>query len=313
SNPEFLREGTAVTDFLHPDCIVVGTESRRAAELLHRIYAPLTTGAYYDKSDAIPGHCSSIEPPPLLLTSAQSAELIKHACNAFLAMKISFINQVANLCEAADANVREVARGMGLDRRIGPQFLQPGIGYGGSCFPKDVAAFRAVSRALGVDFDLLSAVEKTNVQQRKRFFTKVRTALGSLDGKRLAVLGLAFKGGTDDVRESPAIALVQMFLDAGATVAAFDPAAMPRAGQVLAAGQCLQYADSEYTAAQGADALVILTDWPQFGALDWARMRNALVSPLVLDGRNICQPTEMAAHGFTYISIGRKAIVHMNA
>ncbi|HUZ04105.1 MAG TPA: UDP-glucose/GDP-mannose dehydrogenase family protein, partial [Acidobacteriaceae bacterium] len=231
SNPEFLREGTAVTDFLHPDRIIVGAENTRAAEVLQRIYAPLTTGAYYSRHDAIAGRCTGADPPPLLLTGAKSAELIKHASNAFLAMKISFINTVANLCEAADANVLEVARGMGLDRRIGMQFLQPGIGYGGSCFPKDVAAFRAVASELGVDFQLLLAVEKINVQQRERFFAKVSAALGTLQGKRLAVLGLAFKGGTDDIRESPAIALVQMFLDAGCRVAAFDPAAMPRTQQ----------------------------------------------------------------------------------
>ncbi|HEX4020712.1 MAG TPA: UDP-glucose/GDP-mannose dehydrogenase family protein [Acidobacteriaceae bacterium] len=311
SNPEFLREGTAVTDFLHPDRIIVGTESTRAAEVLQRIYAPLTTGTYYDQPEAIAGRCTSIEPPPILLTSAKSAELIKHASNAFLAMKISFINTVANLCEAANANVMEVARGMGLDHRIGEQFLQPGIGYGGSCFPKDVAAFRAVAEALGVDFALLSEVEKTNMRQRELFFEKVVTAIGPLNGKRLAVLGLAFKGGTDDIRESPAMALVQMFLAAGCRVVAFDPAAMSRAQQELAAEPHLQYADSEYAAAAGAAALIILTDWPQFGALDWVRIRNILAAPLVLDGRNVCRATEMAAHGFTYISVGKPAIAGM--
>src|SRR5215475_183369 len=183
SNPEFLREGTAVEDFLHPDRIVVGADSERAAELLTRIYAPLVTGEYYEKAEAIDGGCSMHSPPPLLMTSTKSAEIIKHASNAFLAMKISFINAVSNLCEAADANVEQVARGIGLDSRIGPRFLRPGIGYGGSCFPKDVAAFRSVAQQMGVDFDLLSEVEKINAQQKRRFLSKVRSALWTLRGK----------------------------------------------------------------------------------------------------------------------------------
>ena len=229
SNPEFLREGTAVSDFLHPDRIVVGADSARAAEVLSAIYEPLTSGEYYKSATVIDGSCSTAEPPPLLLTSTKSAEIIKHASNAFLAMKISFINAVSNLCEAADANVVQVARGMGLDRRIGPRFLQPGIGYGGSCFPKDVAAFRSVAEQMGVDFSLLSEVEKINVQQKKRFLSKVRSALWTLRGKKLAVLGLAFKGETDDIRESPAIDMVQMLLAEGCSIVAYDPAAMGRA------------------------------------------------------------------------------------
>ena len=203
SNPEFLREGTAVEDFLHPDRIVVGADSEHASALLSAVYAPLTSGEYYESKSAIAGCCSQHEPPPLLLTSTKSAEIIKHASNAFLALKISFINAVSNLCEAADANVEQVARGIGLDSRIGPKFLRPGIGYGGSCFPKDVAAFRSVAEQMGVDFNLLSEVEKINVNQKKRFLSKVRSALWTLRGKRLAVLGLAFKGETDDIRESP--------------------------------------------------------------------------------------------------------------
>jgi len=215
SNPEFLREGTAVADFLHPDRIVVGADSERAAALLGAIYAPLTSGAYYQHPNFIPGMCSTEEPPTLLNTSTKSAEIIKHASNAFLALKISFINAVSNLCEATDANIEQVARGMGLDSRIGPKFLRPGIGYGGSCFPKDVAAFRSVADGLGIDFSLLTEVEKINVQQKKRFLSKVRSALWTLRGKRLGVLGLAFKGETDDIRESPAIDLVEMLLGEG--------------------------------------------------------------------------------------------------
>ncbi len=313
SNPEFLREGTAVKDFLHPDRIIIGAESARAAEVLQRIYAPLTTGAYYAQADAISGQCTSLNPPPMLRTSAKSAELIKHASNAFLAMKIAFINQVANVCEAAESDVMEVVLGLGMDRRIGPHFLQPGIGYGGSCFSKDIAAFHSVAASVGVDFGMLAEVEKANIQQRKHFFGKVRAALGGLEGKRLAVLGLAFKSGTDDVRESPALALTRMFLDADCIVSAFDPVAMPQAQQALPASERLQYATSEYAAAAGADALVILTDWPQFGALDWVRMRDTLARPLVLDGRNVCQPSELAAQGLDYIGIGRHAGVHVHA
>ncbi len=195
SNPEFLREGTAVTDFLHPDRIVVGANNERSAAVLGDIYEPLTSGEYYTRNHAIKGGCSAMAPPELLLTSTKSAEIIKHASNAFLAMKISFINVVSNLCEAAEADVEQVARGLGADRRIGPRFLRPGIGYGGSCFPKDVAAFRSVAEHLGLDFGLLTEVEKINLQQKKRFLSKIRTALWTLRGKRLGVLGLAFKGG----------------------------------------------------------------------------------------------------------------------
>ena len=236
SNPEFLREGTAVADFLHPDRIVVGANSERAAALLNDIYAPLTSGEYYTRPKHIAGCCSVAHPPPLLNTSTKSAEIIKHASNAFLAVKISFINAVSNLCEATDANVEQVAKGIGLDSRIGPKFLRPGIGYGGSCFPKDVAAFRSVAQQLGVDFSLLSEVEKINASQKKRFLSKVRSALWTLRGKRLAVLGLAFKGETDDIRESPAIDLIEMLLAEGCSIAAFDPAAMKRTEQELPAG-----------------------------------------------------------------------------
>jgi UDPglucose 6-dehydrogenase len=307
SNPEFLREGTAVVDFLHPDRIVVGADSPRAAELLSAIYAPLTAGEYYKKAEAIGGVCSDKARPPLLLTSTKSAEIIKHASNAFLALKISFINAVSNLCEAADANVEQVARGIGLDSRIGPKFLRPGIGYGGSCFPKDVAAFRSVAEQMGVDFNLLGEVEKINAAQKKRFLSKVRAALWTLRGKNLAVLGLAFKGETDDIRESPAIDLVEMLLAEGCSIVAYDPAAMKRAQEELPASAQMRYAESVYDAAKDADALLILTDWAEFAELDLVKLHGNLRYPIVVDGRNLYDPTVMQEHGFTYLSVGRPA------
>ena len=267
SNPEFLREGSAVGDFLHPDRIVVGADSERASEVLRAVYAPLTSGTYYTRPGAITGVCDATAPPPLLVTSTKSAEIIKHASNAFLAMKISFINAVSNLCEAADANVQQVAEGIGLDSRIGPRFLRPGIGYGGSCFPKDVAAFRSVAEQMGVDFSLLTEVEKINVQQKKRFLNKVRSALWTLRGKKLAILGLAFKGETDDIRESPAIDLVEMFLSEGCCIVAYDPAAMERAKDELPPSAAMSYAADAYAAAADADALLVLTDWKEFAQL----------------------------------------------
>ena len=308
SNPEFLREGTAVEDFLHPDRIVVGADSEAAANLLAAIYAPLTSGEYYRRPNFIPGACSATEPPPLLNTSTKSAEIIKHASNAFLAMKISFINAVSNLCEATDANIEQVARGIGLDSRIGPRFLRPGIGYGGSCFPKDVAAFRSVAEQLGVDFNLLIEVENINAEQKKRFLSKVRSALWTLRAKRIGVLGLAFKGETDDIRESPAIDLVEMLLAEGCSIAAYDPAAMKRAAQELPAGPQLRYVSDAYAAAADADALLILTDWSEFAALDLKRIQNLMRYPIVVDGRNLFDPNMMRELGFTYISVGRPAV-----
>lgn len=308
SNPEFLREGTAVADFLHPDRIVVGADSERAGALLRDIYAPLTTGEYYQRAEGIQGFCSVSEPPPLLMTTTKSAEIIKHASNAFLALKISFINAVSNLCEATNANVEQVARGMGLDTRIGPKFLRPGIGYGGSCFPKDVAAFRSVAEQLGIDFSLLTEVEKINVQQKKRFVSKVRSALWNLRGKKLAVLGLAFKGDTDDIRESPAIEIVRMLINEGCSITAFDPAAIERTQQVLPAGKNVRYAADAYEAADEADALLILTDWQEFAELDLRRINQSLRYPIIIDGRNLYDPTVMNDHGFTYLSIGRPAV-----
>jgi len=305
SNPEFLREGTAVADFLHPDRIVVGADSERAGAVLSEIYKPLTSGSYYKQPDAIPGMCSATAAPLLLQTSTKSAEIIKHASNAFLALKISFINAVSNLCEATDANVQQVATGMGLDSRIGPKFLRPGIGYGGSCFPKDVAAFRSVADQLGVDFSLLTEVERINASQKVRFVRKVRSALWTLRGKRLGVLGLAFKGETDDIRDSPAIELIKMLIGEGCSILAFDPAAMGRTKEVLPAGAQMSYAEDAYSAAEDVDALLILTDWKEFGALDLKRLNTVMRYPIVIDGRNMFEPSVMARNSFTYVSIGR--------
>ena len=306
SNPEFLREGTAVSDFLYPDRIVLGADHERCVSLLREIYQPLTSGAYYQHHDAIPKPDRRHIPPPLIVTSAKSAELIKHASNAFLAMKISFINAVASICESVGADVQQVRQGIGSDSRIGPRFLNPGIGYGGSCFPKDLAAFRAVARECGYDFRLLDEVIRINEEQRHLFLRKVRSALWTLKGKRLGVLGLAFKGGTDDIRESPAILLIQTLLQEGCSIAAYDPAATERAREVL--GSKVQFASSPYEAAADADALLILTEWDEFAALDLDRLYSKLKYPIVVDGRNLCDPQVMAAHGFTYYSVGRQTI-----
>ena len=305
SNPEFLREGTAVTDFLFPDRIVVGCDDERGAAILRDIYAPLTDGSYYLRPDAIPQPDRAVLPPPLIITSTKSAELIKHACNAFLAMKISFINAVSSICESVGADVNQVVHGLGTDSRIGGRFLNPGIGYGGSCFPKDVMAFRAVARECSYDFRLLDEVMRINEDQRQRFLRKVHSALWTLRGKKLAVLGLAFKGGTDDIRESPALFLVQSLLQEGSTITAYDPAAMDRAREVL--GTKISFATSPYEAAQGADALLILTEWEEFANLELSRIREGLRYPIVIDGRNLYDPEVMAAQGFTYYSVGRAA------
>ena len=307
SNPEFLREGTAIVDFLHPDRIVVGANSDRAADVLRRIYAPLTDGSYFAQPDALPGMLNSDNPAKLLITSAQSAEIIKHASNAFLALKISFINAVANLAESVDADIEDIAAGMGSDSRIGPKFLRAGLGYGGSCFPKDVAAFYWVAQQQGVDFQLLEEVRKINATQQEVFFNKVRAALWTLRGKKLAALGLAFKGDTDDIRDSPAIDVIRKLIDAGASISAYDPAAMDRTREVLPASANMSYAANAYEAAEGADAVLILTDWAEFAKLDLVRLNQALRFPIMIDGRNLYKPAHMHEQGFTYVSVGRPA------
>ncbi|HKV94795.1 MAG TPA: UDP-glucose/GDP-mannose dehydrogenase family protein [Candidatus Angelobacter sp.] len=306
SNPEFLREGTAVTDFLYPDRIVVGASTERAAGLMREIYASLIDGSYAQQASAVPKPERARALPIYIETSPRSAELIKHASNAFLALKISFINAVANFCESVGANIEEVCSGIGSDSRIGPDFLRAGIGYGGSCFPKDVAAFRAVTREFGYEFPLLDEIKRINEEQRARFVRKVRGALRTLKNKKLAVLGLAFKDGTDDVRESPAIKVIDMLLEEKCQIVAFDPAATERARQIL--GDRIIYACDPYTAAEGADALLILTEWKEFAHLDLPRIKRLLRSPVVLDGRNLFDQSEMAAAGLTYHSIGRPVL-----
>ena len=307
SNPEFLREGTAILDFLHPDRIVVGAGTERAGDLLRRIYAPLSDGSYYERPDALLGACSAARPAKLLVTTPQSAEIIKHASNAFLALKISFINAVANLAESVDADIEDIAAGIGLDSRIGPKFLRAGLGYGGSCFPKDVAAFHWVAQQQGLNFQLLEEVRRINDAQRDVFFNKVRAALWTLRGKKLAALGLAFKGDTDDIRESPALDVILRLLDAGACVTAYDPAATERAQAVLPPSDKMHYASNLYEAAHDAEAVLILTDWKEFAEIDLAELNRAVRFPIVIDGRNLYKPQQMADHGFTYVSIGRPA------
>jgi UDPglucose 6-dehydrogenase len=304
SNPEFLREGTAVTDFLYPDRIVIGVDDELSDSVLKNIYQPLTSGSYYRQDAVIPFHGYEHKQAPLIVTNAKSAELIKHASNAFLAMKISFINSVACISESVGADIVQVCAGVGSDSRIGPKFLNAGIGYGGSCFPKDVQAFHVVARQCNYEFGLLTEVMRINAEQRLRFLKKVKRALWTLRGKRLAVLGLAFKGDTDDIRESPAISIIQDLLKEGAQLKLYDPAAMPKAKNELRS-KFVVYANDPYDAAAGCDALLILTEWKQFSELDLRKIRLLLKYPIVIDGRNLYSPDRMATVGLIYYSIGR--------
>ncbi|MGC2108840.1 MAG: UDP-glucose/GDP-mannose dehydrogenase family protein [Candidatus Korobacteraceae bacterium] len=305
SNPEFLREGTAVTDFLYPDRIVLGCDLRRGAELLQELYRPLLDGSYAARENAIPAPDDARIPARAVSCSSASAELIKQASNAFLAMKISFINAVANVCEGNRADIEEVVEGIGSDQRIGNRFLKPGIGYGGSCFPKDLLAFRAAARDSGYEFRLLDEVIHINEHQRRAFVRKVRRALWTLKGKRLGVLGLAFKGGTDDVRESPAIAVIHALLEEGAEIISYDPAATAKARENFAPCSNIRFVDNPYDAANGADALLVLTDWEEFASLDLSRLRDELKHPIVIDGRNFYSRKQMLQAGFSYYSMGR--------
>lgn len=305
SNPEFLREGTAITDFLHPDRIVIGTASDRAFAVMQRIYKPLTTGTYFDGPSSVPGSCSVKSPARLLRTSRESAELIKHASNAYLAMKISFVNSIANICEAVGADITEVADGVGTDKRIGRRYLSPGLGYGGSCFPKDIKAFRAVASQAGLDLRLLHEVERINDEQQAHFLNKIRSTLWTLKGKRMAILGLAFKAGTDDVRESPALQIVRALLTDGCTVVAHDPAAMANA-RALFPSSAISFVEDPYDVTNDAHALVILTEWPQYAELDFGEIKKRMLYPIILDGRNLLNPTSMVEQGFTYVSVGRR-------
>jgi len=302
SNPEFLREGTAVHDFLHPHRIVIGVVDEHSRRLLNRVYRPLTSGNYYRLSDCVLGESNG--GIPIIDTTPESAELIKHASNGFLAMKISFINAVATIAESVGADISDVRAGLGSDPRIGSAFLDAGIGFGGPCFTKDLHAFRALACRVGYCFDLLSEVIRINQRQRFRFLEKVRMALSPLSGKRIAILGLSFKGGTDDIRQSPAIEVVRHLVHEGAKIAAFDPAAMARARSQFSEA-AVSFAADSYAAMTDADALLILTEWPEFAALDLTRVRNLLRIPIVLDGRNLYSPCQMKAAGLDYVSVGR--------
>jgi len=300
SNPEFLREGSSVQDFLHPDRIVVGVESPRAENLLRQIYEPIIRQSF---TCPLHSDCAGRKNPIFQATDINSAELIKHASNSFLAMKISFINMVANLCEAVGADVTQVAQGMGLDPRIGSSFLNPGIGFGGFCFPKDVQAFIRIAEKSGCDFSLLKEVERINQLRIERFVDKIRKELWVLRGKKVAVWGLAFKPNTDDVRFAPSIALLKSLLAEGAEVRAYDPEAIENARVVLPEAT---YCTDPYQAAEGADAVLIVTEWDEFRDLDWKRVLAAIDQPLIIDGRNLFAPEEISKHGFRYVSIGRK-------
>ncbi len=282
SNPEFLREGAALEDTLRPDRIVLGVETRRAEMILRELYKPFKA--------------------PILVTDIKSAELIKHASNSFLALKISYANALAAVCEKAGASVTEVARGVGMDRRIGPHFLQAGLGYGGSCFPKDVAAFEAISRELGYDFALLREVQRVNAEARERFVKKVEEELWIVRGKTIAALGLSFKPDTDDLRESVAVAVVQRLAAMGARVRAYDPKAGEKAREVL---KDVAICGSALEACAGADCALLLTEWDEFLKLDLKKVRKAMAHATLIDGRNAFDPVRVRELGFTYRSVGR--------
>ena len=286
SNPEFLKQGAAVDDFMKPDRVVIGAEDPRAQALMNELYEPFTrTGA------------------PIMMMDCASAELAKYAANAMLETRISFMNEVANVCELVGADVDQVRRAIGADKRIGTSFLFPGIGYGGSCFPKDVQAMRRFAADKSYEFRILDAVEAVNTSQKTKLATQMRTHFGSLKGKTIAIWGLAFKPRTDDMREAPSIPFIESLLAAGAAVQAFDPVAARAAKTIF--GSRITYAASSYDAVKGADALAIVTEWNEFRRPDFARIRSLMRSPVVFDGRNLFTPAHMKQNGFTYYSIGR--------
>ena len=287
SNPEFLKEGSAIKDFMSPDRVVVGVESEKARELMTRLYAPFMLNNFR-----------------VIFTDVPSAEMIKYAANSMLATRISFMNDIANLCELVGADVNQVRKGIGSDTRIGSKFLYPGCGYGGSCFPKDVKALVQTAEQNGYDMRVLKAVEEVNERQKSVLFEKLRRHYGVLQGKTIALWGLAFKAETDDMREATSLVTIRHLLEAGCTVRVFDPAAMDEARRRL--GDAVIYASDIYDAAKGADALLLLTEWKQFRLPSWARVHDLMRSPIVFDGRNIYDPAEMRKNGFEYYSIGRK-------
>ncbi len=286
SNPEFLREGSAIEDFMRPDRVVIGADSDRAREVMRQLYRPL----YLSET-------------PMLFTDIETAELVKYAANAFLATKITFINEIADLCERVGADVQDVARGIGLDGRIGRKFLHPGPGFGGSCFPKDCQALVRTAREAAADLAIVETVVQVNEARKARMADKIIAACGgTVAGKTIAVLGLTFKPNTDDMRDSPSLVILPRLATAGAAIRAFDPAGIDEARNLM---PDLVYCDDAYEAAEGADALVLLTEWNEFRALDLARIGRLLATPLVIDLRNIYQPAEMAAAGLCYVSVGR--------
>jgi UDPglucose 6-dehydrogenase len=300
SNPEFLREGSAVGDFLHPDRIVVGVDDAGTEAQLREIYKPILEQKFNCPVHA--AKCPPMPAPPLVVTTINSAELIKHASNSFLALKISYANLIADLCERLGANVEEVTRAMGMDLRIGPQFLNAGLGFGGFCLPKDIQAFIRLAERAGVDFSLLKEAERINRNRIELFLEKARRALWVLRDKQIGVLGLAFKPNTDDIRFAPAIELVRRLLAEGAHVRAYDPEAIERTRALL---PDVRYGRDAYEVAEQADALMLVTEWPEFRALDWQRVHSLMARPLLLDGRNLLDPAAVKSLGFEYYSIGR--------
>jgi UDPglucose 6-dehydrogenase len=300
SNPEFLREGTAVADFFHPDRIVVGVEDAAAAEMLREIYRPILEHKFV--CPVHNGHCPSDHQAEFLVTTINSAELIKHASNSFLALKISYANVIADLCEKIGADVEEVTHAMGLDPRIGTQFLKAGLGFGGFCFPKDVQAFIHLSASVGVDFELLKATERVNKQRIERFVEKIHKALWVVKGKRLAVLGLAFKANTDDIRFAPALDVVKKLLGEGAELHASDPEAIAGTRRLFPQ---VVYHEDPYQALEHADAALVCTEWEIFKNLDWERAGKIMARKLVIDGRNLYSPSRMRDLGFEYHCFGR--------
>jgi len=286
SNPEFLREGSAVHDFMHPDRIVIGCESEKAKRIMEELYEPLKA--------------------PMIFTDIKSAEIIKHASNSFLATKISFINAIANICELAGADVEKVAEGMGFDKRIGRAFLNAGIGYGGFCFPKDAEAFIRISEKLGYDFKLLKAVQDINNAKRRHFVKKIEKALWIVKNKTIGILGLAFKPNTDDMRFAPSIDIITELQKEGAKIKAYDPQAMEKSKHLL---KDIIYCNNPYDVAKDSDALVIITEWDEFKELDFKRIKSLMKHLLIIDGRNIYNPEDIKKEGFAYISIGRKEVI----
>jgi UDPglucose 6-dehydrogenase len=301
SNPEFLREGTAVEDFFHPDRIVVGVEDQAASEQLREIYRPIL-----ERNFTCPVHhgkCESSHQAEFLVTTISSAELIKHASNSFLALKISYANVLADLCEKLGANVEEVTHAIGLDPRIGTQFLKAGLGFGGFCFPKDIQAFISLAATVGVDFDILKAAERVNKQRIDRFLEKINKALWVVKGKRVALLGLAFKANTDDIRFAPALEVMKRLLQEGAEVHACDPEALDKARKQFPQAHFHQ---DPYEALAGAHAALICTEWDLYKKLDWERAGKVMARKLVVDGRNLYVPEKMKRLGFEYVSFGRE-------